>query len=81
MLIGAKGKIVLGSRGGEGSIGLGVNPIHPIPLAGGAHCFEGREWRNASSISCKKDVKDLPMDDALAALRSVAAGHVHVHRR
>ena len=60
LLIGAQGKLILGSRGGEGSIGLGVNPIHPISLAGGAHCFEGREWRNASSISCKKDIKDLP---------------------
>jgi Chaperone of endosialidase len=71
LLIGAQGKLVLGSRGGEGSIGLGVNPIHPIALAGGAHCFEGREWRNASSISCKKDIKELPMDDALAALEAL----------
>jgi hypothetical protein len=69
--IGAAGRIVLGSRGGEGSIGFGVNPIHPIHLAGGAHCFEGREWRNGSSISCKKDVEDLPLDDALAALRAL----------
>ncbi|HEX2477881.1 MAG TPA: tail fiber domain-containing protein [Geminicoccaceae bacterium] len=71
LLIGAQGKLILGSRGGEGSIGLGVNPIHPISLAGGAHCFEGREWRNASSISCKKDIKDLRMDDALAALEAL----------
>jgi hypothetical protein len=71
LLIGAQGNLVLGSRGGEGRIGLGVNPLHPIDLAGGAHCFEGREWRNASSISCKKDVKDLPLDDALAALREL----------
>jgi Chaperone of endosialidase len=71
VLIGAQGRLVLGSRGGEGSIGLGLNPLHPIHAAGGAHCFEGREWRNASSISCKKDVKDLPLDDALAALREL----------
>jgi hypothetical protein len=32
--IGPQGKIVLGSRGGEGSIGFGVNPVHPITLAG-----------------------------------------------
>ena len=67
----AGGKIVLGSRGGEGSIGFGVNPAHPIHLAGGAHCFGGREWRNACSISCKKDVEDLPLDEALAALRDL----------
>jgi hypothetical protein len=71
IMIGAEGKLVLGSRGGEGSIGFGVNPAHPIHLAGGAHCFEGREWRNASSISCKKDVEDLSLDDALAALREL----------
>jgi hypothetical protein len=71
LLIGAQGRLILGSRGGEGSIGLGVNPIHPIHAAGGAHCFEGREWRNASSIACKKDVKDLPLDAAVAALRDL----------
>jgi hypothetical protein len=69
--IAAGGRIVLGSRGGEGSIGFGVNPIHPIHLAGGAHCFEGREWRNGSSISGKKDVENLPLADALAALRGL----------
>ena len=68
VLVGAQGKIVLGSRGGEGSIGFGVNPAHPIHLAGGAHCFEGREWRNASSIACKKDVEALSLDDAVATL-------------
>ena len=61
VMFGANGRIVLGSRGGEGSIGFGVNPVHPIHLAGGAHCFEGREWRNGSSISCKKDVENLPL--------------------
>ena len=71
VMFGANGRIVLGSRGGEGSIGFGVNPVHPIHLAGGAHCFEGREWRNGSSISCKKDVENLPLADALAALREL----------
>jgi hypothetical protein len=71
VLIGAQGNLVLGSRGGEGSIGIGLNPAHPIHLAGGAHCLEGREWRNACSVSCKKDVKDLPLDGALAALRDL----------
>ncbi len=71
MAFGANGRIVLGSRGGEGSIGFGVNPIHPIHLAGGAHCFEGREWRNGSSISCKKDVEGLSLADALTALREL----------
>ena len=71
VMFGASGRIVLGSRGGEGSIGFGVNPVHPIHLAGGAHCFEGREWRNGSSISCKKDVENLPLADALAALRAL----------
>jgi Chaperone of endosialidase len=57
---------------GEGRLGIGVvDPAHPIHLAGGAHCFGGREWRNGSSISCKKDVEDLPLDDALAALREL----------
>jgi Chaperone of endosialidase len=56
----------------DGRVGIGVvEPAFPIHLAGGAHCFGGREWRNASSISCKKDVEDLPLDDALAALREL----------
>jgi hypothetical protein len=71
VMFGANGRIVLGSRGGEGSIGFGVNPIHPIHLAGGAHCFEGREWRNGSSISGKKEVENLPLADALVALREL----------
>jgi hypothetical protein len=71
VMVAASGKIVLGSRGGEGSIGFGVNPVHPIHLAGGAHCFEGREWRNGSSIAGKQDVEDLPVADAMAALRGL----------
>jgi hypothetical protein len=71
IMIGANGRIVTGSRGGEGSIGIGLNPAHPIHLAGGAHCFGGSEWRNGSSISLKKDVEGLALDDALAALHEL----------
>jgi Chaperone of endosialidase len=54
---------------GEGRVGIGVvDPAHPIQVGGGAHCFGGREWRNASSISCKKEVEALSLDDALATL-------------
>ena len=53
----------------DGRLGLGVvNPAHPIHVGGGAHCFGGREWRNASSISCKREVEALSLDDALATL-------------
>jgi hypothetical protein len=54
---------------GEGRLGIGVvDPAHPIQVGGGAHCFGGREWRNASSISCKRDVEALSLDHALATL-------------
>jgi hypothetical protein len=57
---------------GEGRLGIGVvDPAHSIHVGGGAHCFGGREWRNASSISCKKDVEALSLADALAALRDL----------
>ena len=71
------GDVWIHSRGGgatvmiksEGRLGIGVvDPAHPIHVGGGAHCFAGREWRNASSISCKKDVEALSLDDALATL-------------
>jgi hypothetical protein len=56
----------------DGNVGIGtISPAHPIHLGGGAHCFGGQEWRNASSISCKRDVNDLTLDDALAALRDL----------
>jgi hypothetical protein len=54
---------------GEGRLGIGVvDPAHSIHVGGGAHCCAGREWRNASSIACKKDVEALSLDDALATL-------------
>ena len=57
---------------GEGRLGIGVvDPAHSIHVGGGAHCFGGREWRNASSMACKKDVKGLSLDDALTALRDL----------
>ncbi len=57
---------------GEGRLGIGVvDPAHSIHVGGGAHCFGGREWRNASSISCKRDVEALSLDDALAALHEL----------
>ena len=71
------GDVWIHSKGGgatvmiksEGRLGIGVvDPAHPIHVGGGAHCFAGREWRNASSISCKKDVEALSLDDALATL-------------
>jgi hypothetical protein len=67
--IGDETRMVLAN---DGNVGIGtISPAHPIHLGGGAHCFGGQEWRNASSISCKKDVQDLPLDDALAALREL----------
>jgi hypothetical protein len=64
--IGDETRMVLAN---DGNVGIGtISPAHPIHLGGGAHCFGGQEWRNASSISCKRDVNDLPLDAALAAL-------------
>jgi hypothetical protein len=70
------GDVWIHSKGGsatvmiksEGRLGIGTaNPTQPIHLAGGAHCT-GREWRNASSLTCKRDVQSLPLNDALEAL-------------
>jgi hypothetical protein len=44
-----------------------MDPQFPIHLRGGAHCT-GTQWREASSISCKSNVKTLCLDDALEAL-------------
>lgn len=71
------GDVWIHSKGGsatvmiksEGRLGIGTaNPVHAIHLGGGAHCFAGREWRNASSRACKREVKSLRLDDALEAL-------------
>ena len=48
-----------------------MDPTHPIQVGGGARCFGGQEGRNASSISCKKDVEALSLDDALATVRDL----------
>jgi hypothetical protein len=57
---------------GDGRLGVGTaDPAHPIHIGAGAHCFGGREWRNASSIAHKRDVEALPIEDALAALREL----------
>jgi Chaperone of endosialidase len=53
------------------NVGIFVrDPEFPIHLRGGAHCT-GREWRDASSISYKSDVKSLSLNDALEALRDL----------
>jgi hypothetical protein len=67
----AGGRIVVDPLSGGGSIGIGLDPQHPLHLAGGAHCLGGREWRNASSIADKRDVEGLPVDDALTALHGL----------
>ena len=46
-------------------------PRAPDPRRRRRALFRGREWRNASSISCKRDVESLSLDDALAALRDL----------
>jgi hypothetical protein len=71
------GDVWIHSKGGgatvmiksEGRLGVGTaNPVHPIHVGAGAHCFAGREWRNASSRACKREVRGLLLDDALEAL-------------
>ena len=71
------GDVWIHSRGGSkmvmikksGRIGIGVrSPSHPLQLAGGAHCRNGRDWRGGSSITYKKDVEALSLRDALEAL-------------
>jgi Chaperone of endosialidase len=73
------GDVWIHSKGGsatvmiksEGRLGIGTaSPAHPIHLGGGAHCT-GREWRNASSLSYKRDVQPLSLDEALEALRDL----------
>ena len=51
-------------RGGKVGLKVG-NPSQPLQLASGAYCSAGGVWTNASSRAFKRDITELPADEAL----------------
>ncbi len=52
-------------------VGIGVtNPQNPLELMGGAYC-NGSVWHDASSRDLKMDIRDLSIEEALAALNQL----------
>ena len=53
----------------DGNIGFGVSRLtHPFELASGAHVTAGGVWTNNSSRADKENIRELRVDDAVAAL-------------
>jgi hypothetical protein len=66
-------RIIIDNQGFVG-IGSGLNPIHPLQMASGAHVTAGGVWTDASSREGKDDIRSLTADEArttLAALEPV----------
>ena len=56
----------------QGKIGVGVlNPTAPIHVANGATCSVGGVWVNASSRELKKDIQELPADEATRTMQTL----------
>lgn len=52
-----------------GNVGMGTsNPVHPLELGSGAHVTAGGVWTDASSMHFKENIRDLTLDEAMAAL-------------
>ena len=53
----------------EGRVGLGISRmLHPLEMANGAHVTTGGVWTNNSSRADKDNIRELTLEDALAAL-------------
>jgi hypothetical protein len=66
-------RIIIDNEGFVG-IGSGLNPIHPLQMASGAHVTAGGVWTDVSSREAKDDIQSLTADEArttLAALEPV----------
>ncbi len=61
-----------GQPSGQGGyVGIGTaTPGHPLEVAGGAYCT-GTTWVNASSRAYKKDITELPADEALDVFKKL----------
>src|SRR5205807_733029 len=55
-----------------GNVGFGQGlPTHPIETAAGAYVSTGGMWTNASSRAFKKDIRPLPVDEAMETLSAL----------
>jgi hypothetical protein len=55
-----------------GNVGVGQPlPTHPIETAAGAYVTTGGMWTNASSRAFKKDIRQLPVDEAMETLSAL----------
>jgi hypothetical protein len=56
----------------DGLVGIGtIGPVHPLELGSGAHVTAGGVWTDASSRDSKENIRDLTLEEALAALREL----------
>jgi len=55
-----------------GNVGIGtINPGHPLEMGSGAHVTAGGVWTDASSRLFKENIRDLTLEEAMAALREL----------
>jgi hypothetical protein len=53
----------------DGNVGIGtVSPVHPLELGSGAHVTAVGVWTDASSREHKENIRDLTLEEAMAAL-------------
>jgi len=54
----------------SGNVGLGIAPVHPLHLAGGAYS-DGAYWIDGSSREYKDNIRDLTTEEALSAFQGL----------
>ena len=54
----------------SGNVGLGIAPVHPLHLAGGAYS-DGAHWIDGSSREYKDNIRDLTREEALRAFNGL----------
>ena len=64
----ANSHISLNPGGEYVGIGTDIWPSYPLHMASGAHVTVGGVWTNASSRDLKENIRDLTVEEALAAL-------------